>query len=326
MSPEKKHQHHYLKSKKNGCKACFAFLLIMVLLTSCNPYGENVTLLYHVNDYPAGFLIWSPSGKQLAFSSNGAINGSVPMSSIYTLDIESKKAQLLIKPEYGILQTDAWTPDGNELVFNVSSSRNYEDGIWKMEINGFDLPTPLLYENVSFAWSYTNMQAIGRRIRAGVFSVSIRDVETGFEFIALQKSGGLSSPFSWSGDGSKVAFNSFEDDLSNRNIFVYDLRTQDTQQLTLDGANNSPSLSPNGNQVAYVKDVVSKKLNYNTFHIVNSDGTCDIEVPGLIEIGSLAWSPDGRYIAFVGRGNKIYLLDIFKTFGEEFLETGSLCK
>ena len=50
---------------------------------------------------------------------------------------------------------------------------------------------------------------------------------------------------------------------------------------------------------------------------MRSDGTCDIEVPDVVDVVNPYWSPDGTQIAFVGDGD-IYLLDLVDVFGDAF--------
>lgn len=307
---------------KNGCRIYFVSLLILVVLASCNPYGQNADFLYRVDDYPADRLVWSPTGRHLAFTSH---SGSLNKSSIYILDIQTREAELFMTTDYGHLAAKAWTPDETELVFFANSSEEFTDGIWIVPVNNSNAPRLYLDEEVAFGWSSTNQIAIARGDRNGNLSIYLREPKTTEEEAVFTDQGGSVSPFSWSADGTKLVFSLDRGEFRRRDIFIVDLETQEAQQLTNSGTNNYPSLSPSGNMVAYKKGDFSGSTPTYTLHIMNSDGTCDSGVPGLTDIGSPAWSPDGRWIAFVGKGNRIFLLDVTAAFGEDFLTDGLSC-
>lgn len=308
--------------RKNGYRIYFASLLILVSLASCNPNGQNVDLLYRVDDYPAGDLVWSSTGRYLAFTSQ---SGSLNKSSIYILDINTKEAEVFMTSEYGHLEAKAWKPDETELVFYANSSDEFSDGIWIVPVNNSSAPRLYLDEEIAFGWSFTNQIAIGRKDQAGNRSIYLKNLSTEEEKTIFLNLEGSIGTFSWSADGKTLAFSLDPGEFRRRDILVVDLETREVQQTTNNGANYYPSLSPSGNMVAYRKGDFSGTTPTYPLYIMNSDGTCDTGVPGLTDIGSLAWSPDGNWIAFVGKGNRIFLLDVMMAFGQDFLVKGISC-
>ncbi len=110
----------------------------------------------------------------------------------------------------------------------------------------------------------------------------------------------LMSP-SWSPDGRKIAYVSFEEGQSA--IYVQEVFTGQRQKVTsYKGINGAPAWSPDGRKLAmalskggnldiYVFDLATRKLKQITRHYA-----IDTEP---------AWSPDGRFIAFTSdRGGK----------------------
>jgi len=115
---------------------------------------------------------------------------------------------------------------------------------------------------------------------------------------------------SWSPDGHRVAYVSFEKKRSM--IFIQNIWTgQRTRIAEYEGMNSAPAWSPDGRQVAltlskdgnpeiYLFDLASKKLKRLTRHMA-----IDTEP---------AWSPDGRMIAFTSNRSgtpQIYQISVF---------------
>ena len=87
-----------------------------------------------------------------------------------------------------------------------------------------------------------------------------------------------------------------------------------------------PSWSPDGRYIAYVRQAPEDPNNYYTHEIwvMNSDGSKQQDMglcPGDANCGKLAWSPDGRRVAYV-QGTGLYIADL--TTGTRHLLAGEV--
>lgn len=149
----------------------------------------------------------------------------------------------------------------------------------------------------------------------GFLSLGIADADgANAQILSIGK--GRISSFAWSPDGaqlvvSAVAANS--EDEPTLALFLYDLKTKTTTQLTKDASATDPAWNPRTNQIAYVEtrdgqtrlqllDVKSRKCKPIPF-----------EGLGERHVNTLSWSPDGRQLAgsiyATGEGGKIALID-----------------
>ena len=132
------------------------------------------------------------------------------------------------------------------------------------------------------------------------YELSVSDVDGHNEHVILGSSRPVMSP-SWSPDGSKLAYVSFERDLPH--IFVQEIATGERERVAaFPGINGAPAFSPDGRRLAmtlskdgnpeiYIMDLASKRL-----HRVTSNAAIDTEP---------SWSPDGQTLVFTsGRGGK----------------------
>jgi len=98
----------------------------------------------------------------------------------------------------------------------------------------------------------------------------------------------------FSPDGQRVIM-SLQDE-GNSNIFVLDLRSRQTQQLTnVPAINTAPSFSADGSQIVFESD----REGTQQIYLMNADGSNQRRISfGNGRYATPVWSPDGRYIAF----------------------------
>jgi Tol biopolymer transport system component len=316
--------HIYVFAKKSTFRhmATLGILLIYTgLLTSCDlitRYGrysgiDRVALRGHP---AASSLIWSRTdpNKILVSASEVGFGFELLGSQVFVLDITTGDKKVIAKTDYGIINGETWSPDGEKVVLEFySSTKGYENykGLWIWDAKKDSLE--FFKEGPNALWSPTGETiAIFDSSDDGdlellyLYSIDTKSEET--MTIGAYDTIGYVWGTDWSPDGRRLVLSLGDPKSSVEfNLFIYDTKTHELVRLTDDGNNSYPAWSPHGDKIAYVMHIPGS--NMDSVHLMNVDGSCDTEFPYIDWVLSLTWSPDGKRLAFVGPDG-IYTIDL----------------
>ncbi len=200
-----------------------------------------------------GFPVFSPDGSRLAFSRQ--IGGDWDVFIMPAAGGEARR--LTYMPEHDLVMN--WTPDGRSILFRSHRDEETQFRLYTIAVNGvFPSPLPLpqgftgSYSSDGSRIAYTPKPSPGewRYYRGGaVTPVWIADLATG----AVEK-----LPHGNYNDrqpmwiGNKIYFVS--DRTGHANLFVYDLSTKQTRQLTNYNKHGIRAASSGGGAIAYIHE------------------------------------------------------------------------
>ena len=132
------------------------------------------------------------------------------------------------------------------------------------------------------------------------YALAVADADGHHEHVILDSAQPIMSP-SWSPDGKKLAYVSFESDQPR--IFIQEIATGDREGITsFPGINGAPAFSPDGRHLAMTLSKDGNPeiyvMNLGTRHLrrITQSPSIDTEP---------SWSPDGRFLAFTSdRGGR----------------------
>jgi TolB protein len=199
----------------------------------------------------------------------------------------------------------------------VDGANNYRtafqllDVINNQNVLGFRMPVPpeglraaghriadLIYENTLgvqgiFATriAYVSQDQAGSDIH---YQIVVADIDGTNPVRIIGSSEPLMSP-TWSPDGRKIAYVSFENNRSE--IYIQDVLTQFRERVSSrDGINGAPSFSPDGSKLAITLSQSNGNLDIYMINLDNQDLTRLTDSSAIDT--EPTWSPDGDYIYF----------------------------
>jgi Tol biopolymer transport system component len=251
-----------------------------------NGDGSNPARLTNNTTWDLG-AVWSPNGRTVAFFGVQFVPNpsdptkDVPVSQhVYLINADGTDQRLLMpQPDQPPSRWPSFSPDGQKIAFDTGNPQTGD--IWVVDSDGTD-PTNL-----------TN-------------NASLRNIRP-----------------DWSPDGTKIAFSrcdlfcpaSPQNRATSGEIYVMNADGSDSSDPTCltcptDSENgtlntdNAPAWSPNGQKIAFQKNVVqSNGIGHDEIYVMNADGSDETPLtsysadnPG--DNDDPSWSPNGQQITF----------------------------
>jgi Tol biopolymer transport system component len=248
-----------IRAQTNSGKLIFADGFGRLLLINADGTGQ--TILTAGSNIQDSNPAYSPDGSKIAFDRTT----SSGQTHIFVMNADGTNPYAVTSagplPNTNVNSDPTWSPDGTRLAFVSDRQGQNKREIWVVNVDGSGLIK--LTTNILFTTDASG-------------PVYGEDM----------------SP-SWSPDGTRIAFASGRDSLSNRELYVMNADGSNQTRLTNTAYDdNYPTWSPDSQRIAFYRNG-SSTIGIN---IMNKDGTNEVNVmhDGFIP----AWSPDGTRFGF----------------------------
>lgn len=203
-----------------------------------------------------------------------------------------------------------WSPDADRIAFFSSPTLDDPSDLYVMNVDGSGLQqlTDSVSDDYSPAWSPDGTQLVYVSENEVATNLFIIDIEGGEPQLLP-----VTEPFvefpTWSPDGASIAYGG-EDPDAGVNIFVLDIQSMISRQLTRYDYATAPQWSPDGRFIAFDAD---DGFGNNDIYIMSATGLLPRRLTTDPEFDySVAWSPDSQRLSFTSErdGNaEIYIMD-----------------
>ncbi|MCC6389818.1 MAG: PD40 domain-containing protein, partial [Bryobacterales bacterium] len=248
--------------------------------------------------------MWAPDGKSFFF-----VSDRTGVEQIWRQPLEGTSRQVSSFKDGRVLWSTI-SQDGKLIVFERGL------GIWKMETgNGKAAPIPIHLHGAAAGPAVTHLSLTSGFDELAISPDGKKAAFTahGEVFAAPAKDGGpaiqvthtpaLEAHLQWAPDSRKLAY------VSERNgaaqVFLYDFVAESETQITSSAeADAAPRFSPDGKLLSFLRGgraVMIYDLEKKQERVL-AEGAVG-RMP-LVSRKSLAWSPDGRWVAFSSRGTR----------------------
>lgn len=299
------------------------YLALAIALRPTHPPALQVAGVRRLNRDAAAYHdpAWSPDGRYLAYA-RGEVKGRTEQpSEIYAMDMQTGRVRQLTHMGWES-RHPSWSPDGTKIAF--SSTPNafvWPSQIWVMNADGTEATQ---VSRCSLSCSEPEWSPDGQKLlvvmspaKGEPAQLYLLDPATGaLEQLTNNMVDALNA--AWSPDGTYIAYTETDlsppsswPDLSRRlqsiwsYLVIVDGEGRNARRLTTGSIyNEEPAWSPTGRYLAFVSERPTQQQSLGSMRIFILDletGEVFPFLEGEFErsFAQPAWSPDGRYIAFV---------------------------
>lgn len=261
----------------------FFTVIISILLIGTSAIAQEKFGVYDLMDLKfVSETAVSPDGKNVAYTvmkrrplKEGAGSN---YTELFVMDIKTGESKVLIEGNTSVSSL-SWRPNSNTITFVGSFDAGRQIYGIDLDKKGSDKETLTAIEHSfgSYDWHPS-----GNKLA----------------YIAYEKTGKKNEHFD-------LGFNAevFEEDLTSKNLYVYELGTKETTLLVNNMAVHTAQWNPAGTQIACMispENLVDQYYMDKRVYLINpttGEKKKIIENPG--KMTDLAWSPDGNHIAIV---------------------------
>jgi len=237
------------------------------------------------------------------------VRGNVGNTDIYVAD-QNGRNQTCVACRTCDEAEPAWSPDGRYIIYHSDCGGSYD--LWYVSATGGEVVQLTRTSNVDERepdWSPDGSQIVYRANSSGSDRNQDGDLRVMNRNGSEDRSLGIRgrSP-SWSPDGSKITYMSAQ---SGRwQIYVYDVRTRTTTQLTNCSANcRWPAWSPDGRYVIYHTTTGASSFTADTIWRQPFSGGSATAIVSGSHAGRPSWSSQGKIVFNSDRGIEVISAD-----------------
>lgn len=220
-----------------------------------------------------------------------------PREDLFLVDDGGRQVRRLTRLAQQI-SDPAWSPDGRQLGYEISTDGSHGGGLWIMEADGSRHRVNL---GESLTWSPNAKRiAFAEYDRFDYPSVFVANSDGS----ARRELVGDALEPAWSPDGRSITFlrDFASTGVAENDIFVTPVQGGRVRRLTRtpDLDEGRPSWSPDGRQLLYA---ASRGYGNYALYVMDADGTDRRMLMRGIHLWAPEWSPDGRKIVFSSTPN-----------------------